>query len=408
MRKIALLFLLALAACEEIGLPETGREKEEGRIPLENVARLLSALPVGAEQVREVREAVAESMENGYDEEYMLRDLFLAPGTGVGGGPTRGGGDGRSYAEPLRDLIGAFVRDASHTRAEDPTDGLSADDYLAALQASDMQIYWPYSELTGQAGDLPVITFDPDDGSDTNVGWRPVVDADGRRRIEEITVDEDYARQHPVWVVNRNDDSAFRTLELMRRDDPSWGTGEGGDILVGPLRSGWKKAVSRSGDEVLRSLVLKTFTMKRHFDPWFAGASEFFVKIGAIDEFHASTEAELQLYHPSVTDFMIVIRRMQLGMPRTFNAVLLSDWSEQLEKCAFMIIEDDGGTQTSWKTEGEVKIKSKTYGFSVNLPFRTRDDIVWRGSLSRRYFERYSNVPGHFGDVDLVFEIVER
>ena len=401
MRKLALLLLLALVACEEIDLPEHKKE-EEVNIPVEHVARLLSALPVGAEQVREVRNAVAVSVENGYDEEYMLRDLFREPGAGVGGTGTR---SGNAYAEPLRDMIAAYVRGQAETRA---VGNLSADEYLAALEASDVQIYWPYSDMTEQDGALPVITFDPDDGSDVNVGWRPVIGEDGVRRVEEILVDEDYARSHPVWVVNRNDDSAYRTLELMRREDPSWGSGGGGDILVGPLRSGWNKAKTRSADGKLRSLILKSFTMNRQFDPWFAGASEFFVKIGAIDEFYASTEAELLLYQPTITDFMIVVRRMQLGQPRPFNAILVSDWTDQLETCAFMIIEDDGGTQTSWKTEGEVKIKSKTYGFNVNLPFRTRDDIVWRGSLSARYFERYNNVTGHFGDVNLVFEILER
>lgn len=400
MRKLFLLSLFALVACEEVELPD--RDREERRIPVEDVARLLSALPVGTEQVREVLDAVSASVENGYDEEYMLRDLFREPGTGVGDAGTR---SGAAYAEPLRDLIEAQVRSGSVTRA---ASDWSADDYLAALKSSDLQIYWPYSDATKFSGDLPVITFDPDDGSDANTGWRPVIDEDGSRRVEEILVDEDFAREHPVWVVNRNDDSAYRTLELLRREDPSWGSGEGGDIIVGPLRSGWNKAGTRSADGKLRSLILKTFTMKRQFDPWFAGASEFFVKIGAIDEFYASTEAELQLYQPTITDFMIVVRRMQLGQPRPFNAMLVSDWTEQLQSCAFMIIEDDGGTQTSWKTEGEVKIKSKTYGFSVNLPFRTRDDIVWRGSLSRRYFENYSNVTGHFGDVDLVFEVVER
>ena len=403
MRKNAILLLLALVACEEIEIPENRTEGWD--IPVENVARMLSALPVGEGQVREVRDAVAASIENGYDEEYMLRDLFREPGTGVGDDAgTRGGGASRFYDEPLRDLIEDYVRGGSATRAS----GLSADDYLAALQSSDMQIYWPYSEQTDETGELPVITFDPDDGSEANVGWRPVIAPDGSRTVEEIVVDEEYARNHPVWVVNRNDDSAYRTLELMRREDPSWGSGEGGDILVGPLRTGYRKTSSRSGDGVLRTLVLKSFTMRRQFDPWFAGASEFFVKIGAIDEFYASTEAELLLYQPTVTDFMIVVRRTMLGQQRPFNAVLLSELTDQLETCAFMIIEDDGGTQTSWKTEGEVKIKSKTYGFSVSLPLRTRDDIVWRGSLSRRYFERYSNVTGHFGDVDLVFEIQER
>ena len=72
-----------------------------------------------------------------------------------------------------------------------------------------------------------------------------------------------------------------------------------------------------------------------------------------------------------------------------------------------MITEDDGGTRTSWKCSAIVKIASKSYGFEINLPFNTRDDIVWRGQLSRRYLEANDNITGHFGDVDLTFELVE-
>ena len=103
----------------------------------------------------------------------------------------------------------------------------------------------------------------------------------------------------------------------------------------------------------------------------------------------------------------MVVRRKEIGQVRPFNAVLVSEWTDQLETCAFMITEDDGGTVTSWKCSAEVKIKSKTYGFDMNIPFNSRDDIVWRGQLSGKYFEKYNRETGHFGDVDLTFEILE-
>ena len=112
------------------------------------------------------------------------------------------------------------------------------------------------------------------------------------------------------------------------------------------------------------------------------------------------------LYSPTVTDFMVVVKRGQVGTPVPFNAVLVSDWTDQLENCAFLITEDDGGTRTTWKCSAMVKINSKSYGFDINIPFNTRDDIVWRGQLSRRFFEANTDVTGHFGDVDLIFEII--
>ena len=37
----------------------------------------------------------------------------------------------------------------------------------------------------------------------------------------------------------------------------------------------------------------------------------------------------------------------------------------------------------------------------------TRDDIVWRGQLSERWLSAGSTQSGSFGDVDLTFELVE-
>jgi hypothetical protein len=43
----------------------------------------------------------------------------------------------------------------------------------------------------------------------------------------------------------------------------------------------------------------------------------------------------------------------------------------------------------------------------INLPFNSRDDIVWRGHLTNRWIEANSNIASRFGDVELTFEVVE-
>jgi hypothetical protein len=102
----------------------------------------------------------------------------------------------------------------------------------------------------------------------------------------------------------------------------------------------------------------------------------------------------------------VVVKRSQIGQKIPFNAVIVSEWTEQLESLAFMITEDDGGTLTTWKFSAQVKIKSKGYGFDIEIPFNSRDDIVWRGQLTRKYLEKNNNVEGHFGDVYLTFGII--
>ena len=385
-----------LAACGRLtpwnNLPSSGEENvvRQGDVvfTLDEVARLFAALPLGEAQVAEVRDAVSASVGNGYDEEYTLRRVFEAPGTGVGSPP---GTRAEPYVEPLRDLLSAEVRRRYGTRA--PTD---ADAFLEALSASDVQLYWPFSEdFTG--AETPVITFNPGDNATRNVGWLRRDDG----TLEEIVVDEDLARERPVWVVNRNTDAEYRSLEMRRREDPDWG--QGGSILV---RSGDGATAGTDGERAFRTLVLRSFRSNRQFDSWLAGGSEIWVKCGAVEDFTATTEAELRLYSPSITDFLIVVKRKEMGKTLDFNAVLVSEWTGMLDNCAFMMVEDDGGTMTTWKCSAMVKYNSRSYGFEIEIPLRTRDDIIWRGALTRTYIERNNGVTGHFGDVDLVLELI--
>jgi len=392
--KLLLLLALVPAACDPGVLDREVPEPAMDSVSLPDVARLLSALPIGGEQLSEVHAAVSASSRNGYDEEYTMRDLFESPGAGVGDRAGKGSGAAAQYDAPLRSLIETYVRERYRTKAGE-TDPEAVQAYLDALAASDAQIYWPYSEeYDGKS--LPVITFDPGGDATANVGYRTRVDGSGKRTVEEIVVDEDYARTHPVWVVNNNSDSGYASLEMRRRADPDWG--RGGEVLV--------KGGSGDDAENSKMLVLKYFKMNRNYDSWFGGASEFFVKCGSMSGFKAKTEAEMQEYYPTITDFMIVVKRRDLGSHRPFNAILISDWTDQIEDFCLLVTEDDGGTRTSWKCSASAKVQSKSYGFDLDIPYHDRDDIVWRGTLSRKFFEKYSGVTGHFGDVELTFGII--
>ena len=399
--KLMLAAVIAFPSCEILDNDEDKHimDKHQTHISLSEVSQILSSIPITQKQVREVYDAVTASSGNGYDEEYTMKNLFSAPGSGVGDKATRTAG---SYDQPLGRLIEEHVKSIAGTRSsvDMSVDRMGVDGFLQALEESDIQIYWPFSERHS-SDRLPIITFDPEDGSEVNVGYRLIDNGDGFRHVEEVIVDEAMAEEYPVWVVNRNSDAGYSSLEMLRREDPDWGEG-GGDIIVNPKSLALKRSITGS-----KTLILKDFIMKRNYDSWFAGASEFFVKVGAVEDFTASTEAELRLYSPSVTDFVIVVKRSQKGQPLPFNAVLVTDWSEQMTHCAFMITEDDGGTRTTWDCTALVRVASKSYGVEMKIPFNTRDDIVWRGQLASSWFEKNNNQTAHFGDVDLTFEVVE-
>ena len=391
--------LLLTTSCENVD-NNLRNEDECSSIYIEPklVAAIISSIELQAEQLSEVHDAVSSSSTNGYDEEYTMKQLFENPGSGVGEVASK---SSRTYSAPLRDLICNQVKLMTATKAV----SVDPEAFLDALASSDMQIYWPFSE-DWDGKTMPVITFDPEDGSLNNIGYRFVSDDSGHH-LEEVVVDEEFAMAEPVWVINRNSDAGYTSLEVLRREDPQWGEG-GGAIIVKPMDMPSSRVQpSQARQTVSRALILKEFTMKRNYDTWFAGASEFFVKIGYLDNFTASTEAELKIFNPLVTDCMIVVKRKYLGIPRNINVILMSDWSVQMTSSAFMITEDDGGTQTEWTCKAKVFIESKSYGVEITIPVNSKDDIVWRGELSNKWIEDNSNKAWAFGDVELTFELLE-
>ena len=262
MIKVSIL-VFAMTSCEILD-DDIGKHVQDRRpVELSEVAAILASVSVGPDQVREVHDAVSSSSGNGYDEEYTMRQLFECPGAGVGEEGTKGS---EEYARPLRGLIEDYVKAGLHTKASSSS-GVMYEAFLEDLMDSDIQIYWPYSERW-DGKSLPVITFDPEDGTEINEGYRLMRSDDGSVQVEAVLVDETMALTEPVWVVNRNSDARYMSLEMLRKTQSEWGEG-GGSIIVRPSSSAVK-----SSD---RTLILKDFTMHRNFDTWFAGASEFFV-----------------------------------------------------------------------------------------------------------------------------------
>lgn len=421
---VAALAFLA-SACR--GSDAVEPQSPESGFSLEEFAGILSALPMDRSHLGEVFDAVCASSENGYDEEYMLADLVGSPGAGVGDGVFRSKAAPR-YDRPLRNLLSDYF-EANPSAV--PTRAGSSEACLRMLEESDMQIYWPYSEdWDGET--FPIITFDPGDGSEYNYGYQAVRGEDGSVEIQSVYVDEQLAMSRPVWVINNNDDSHLVPVQSAFLDgagaaalgadaafpgalvspevqaSPGARASSGARALTPVVRTATADAAASvqgsEGDVPGDRLYIRSLKMLRNYDSWFGGASEFVIKCGAVDGFRATSEEDLSKYRPSVTDCVVVVKRRQLGMSVPLGILLLTDYTPLMENIAFLVTEDDGGKVENWKCEATVKWQSKSYGFTLNIPYRDRDDIVWRGQLSRSFFERGSIVTDRFGDVEITFE----
>ncbi len=383
-----LLCALALASCagqkDQLDLSE----ETQDLFSLSDVAKILSDLPLETEHLDEVFDAVSSSSGHGYDEEYRLTELFTAPGAGVGDSPQTRATKAAGYKTPLRDLLSDYLANRYGTKAG----AADVERYINALSESDMQIYWPYSE-EWDGKSFPIVTFDPGYGAESNYGYEVRIDAQGAHVVDSVIVTEQVAMERPVWVINRNGDAAFTPLELFEEPIPTKGGKDKTPV-----------------DEKEFIFSIKDFKMLRNYDSWFGGASEFFIKTGAVDGFKATKDEDLKNYSPSLTDLMIVVKRSQVGKKIPFNAILLTNFTEQMEKIAFMVIEDDGGTTTSWKCSAVVKYNSKQYGFELEIPYKDKDDVVWRGQLTRNYFKDViekggGTLCGRLGDVEVTFSL---
>ena len=325
------------------------------------VARMLADLPLGLDQVKEVHDAVDASSLNGYDEEYTFADMFSSPGRGVGD-ELSGTRSAVEYSTPLSSMVSGDLKEG--------------------LSSSGLQIYWPYSE-DWDGRSMPVITYGSELALESNIGFMRESLPDGSWIVKEITVNEEYAKSNPVWVVNWNEDAGAMTPQMLAKLRPE------------PVET-------RTSTE-FKTLRLKEFKAHNQYDSWLSGGSEFFIKCGSLKAFTAEVAADLTKYTPEITDLMIKVKRRQVGSSMRYNTILVSEWSPQLTECVFLIHEDDGGKMTTWKATGEVKIKSKSYGFTVEFPYHRNDDIVWRGKLSSNFFEKNNGVANRYGDTSVTF-----
>ncbi len=423
MKRFALIiFSVTLFSCVSPVEPVVEPARDDGGFELsaKGLARMFASLPMEPSHLREVYDAVARSSWNGYDEEYTLDSLVMRPGAGMGPG-TKSAVPQR----PLRELVKEYLEEHAPTRA-------GVEDIMHLLADSGYQLYWPYSEdWDGET--YPVVTFDPGFGAESNYGFELAPGPEGAVIVDTLDVDEAMAQRRPVWVINSNSDAAFTPLELFSRKEISRqarNDSNGKEISRQARNDSNGKEISRqarndssgTSSSVIstgakrsgeipspasrpRRLMLRSFRMLRNYDSWFGGASEFWVRCGSVDGFTASTDAELKLYTPSVTDFMIVVKRRNVDKEIPYQAILVTDFTNQLDKLAFLIVEDDGGTRTNWRCQASVKIQSKSYGFDIDIPYNEKDDVVWRGQISARFFEEQDVVVGRFGDVICSFEL---
>jgi len=191
---------LLCTSCEKDDYPilnvdkqETGltAQQLEQRENLKSIALIVANIATSRELFHEIHKGVNVSLDVGLDEQFRFKDILY---------PTE------SKIQALKaSEVGQFgikFRDAIRANR---TKSTLQEDLEAFILREDVQIYWPYSEYWDGIEE-PVITFHPiEEDAYENTGFRTVFMPDGSTRIDTIIVDEAFAIENPVWIINFNE-----------------------------------------------------------------------------------------------------------------------------------------------------------------------------------------------------------
>ena len=168
----------------DIGLTAEQIKQKEN---LNSIALIVLDIADSKEIFNEVHSAVNISLNYGLDEQYRFKDILYPTESKI-----------PSLKSTKINDFGTKFKDAIRTNRLKSS---SSEDIETFILSEDVQIYWPYSQNWDGVSE-PVITFDPIAEVDYNIGFKRVLQGDGSIRIDTVIVNDDYAYENPIWIIN--------------------------------------------------------------------------------------------------------------------------------------------------------------------------------------------------------------
>jgi hypothetical protein len=324
------------------------------------ITEFLSDIVNNDDIVKEVKSGIETSLLYGLDEELRFREI-LRPNDNKLRSASKS-----LLAEKLEEAFGNIRITKSTTEA------LNGDELETFMLNDNVQIYWPYSERW-DGKEIPFVTYASTDDDVTDImAYRKIVNPDGTSQVESRMVNEAYAKEHPVWVINKN--------ELDYDELPDFKAGEfekNGRLFVSDLLPDARNEKTlRAGTPVV-VFYLGTLKVTIQHDSWIAGGSEF--------EF-----TNAQPLAPGYTTTKNIILRETRTRNSIDNGVtggvwkaLNTDWTEAQVQNALKVVETDGGGTKNWYFSLGVKIGQNKYDINASIPFGNNDDEIYAQILAR-------------------------
>lgn len=360
---------------EEIAAQASQSESQYDSRQMAKIAEIIARLDLSKEICEEVHKASLEGLSKHIEESYYFKEILSDDSS-------------KKYmTRGAKNNLGNLLRDfVSETRADY---GVKEGDLdLYKLEESDLQIYWPYSE-EWDGEETPVVTYFPlNPEQEWNWGYKK--NGEG---VERVKVDDEYAFQHPVWIVNEaeiayTDALHYKPWDLTPVDSdpiilPNPNSGDGNNV----------NGVNSLGPGLTFNPVYTVFVGKfkseKQYDSLFAGGSEFVIQMGNYQDMRITDLDKLLNNDPRVTYLKIFRSRGQIRKKEWVefgtSAVLISNWYPESYDAGFMVYEEDQGGRQTWEASLTISLGGKDYGFKCSFPYKNGDDMIYKTTYNRNF-----------------------
>ena len=339
---ISILFAMSFQSCNRI---EPNEIPETKNLRSKSVFDLMLAASTSQDLVNIMHEEAKASLSVGLEESVYFEEILSGDSI-----ETRSSSD--------RDILRSFLlNNVVSTRAGNDVYNLN-----------EVEIYWPYcDEWDGVS--QPVIVLNTNEPSiyfdgDKVMAYRLVNDT-----VETVVVDENYAEQNPVWVINKSDVTIndIINLKLGNYDNTNYLPAE--------------KPLTRSSesDYISRARITSLKSITQH-DDWLNGGSEYVIYWFFPSVFDKTGSVESNI----CGQIKMSRKEIKQGTVRELNFLANDDWTEEQLYNKLKVIEFDPGANL----DVDIDLKGSYKGFEgelkTKITLNKTDEMIMEDVLTRK------------------------
>lgn len=329
----------------------------------EEVFNIFLKLDIDKNLVQEVHKMAISSIQKGNDEKVLMKEIISYE---------------KNLPTTMQPLIGKICKEIKGNSRS-----FQNSDKLDQLENSNVYIYWPYSE-NWDGEELPALLLNSfeDDKDTDDFNAFVISNNNGVYSYKQIIVNEEYAKQHPVWVINQEENSSTLLDDL-------------------DYCNNIESILTRSSNNTeVNEWVLDSMRVTHQYDSWINGGSEF----------------EIYVLYPTIsgnvdtnTKIRITFTREDINKKRTkkLSAHLNSNWRpEQLSNGIVVYETDSSSGKDSVEMELEYKNGDTILKSKYKIDVGNRDEFILQERVDRdgvlSYYPNYYYIANGNEDVILV------